>query len=83
MTNEQPWPEDERPQPRSAPPPRGRLGRILGALGDMFLTAGMSKGMQGDSSAGAADRPMTNTILFGEAERKGREANRGSTEDRD
>jgi len=43
----------------------------------------MSKGMQGESTAGASSRAVTNAMLFGEAARKGREANEGSVEDRD
>jgi hypothetical protein len=43
----------------------------------------MSKGMQGDSTAGGSSRSATNAMLFGEAERKGRDANEGSTGDRD
>jgi len=43
----------------------------------------MSKGMQGDSTAGSSSRAVTNAMLFGEADRKGREANQGSTKDRD
>lgn len=84
MATEHPWPEDDGPRIRAPEPPRGRFGRILRALGDAFLTAGLSKGMQGDSSAGGTNRAATNAMLFGEAERKGREANRGaSTERRD
>lgn len=83
MTNQHDWPEGESPRPRAAQAPRGRFGRLLRALGDAFLTAGMSKGMQGDSTAGSSSRAVTNAMLFGEAERKGREANEGATGDRD
>jgi hypothetical protein len=39
--------------------------------------------MQGDSSAGGTNRAATNAMLFGEADRKGREATEGSTGERD
>jgi hypothetical protein len=66
------WPDEERP--------RGLLSRIGRALGDAFLTGGMSRGMSGDRSAdGTAAAP--NTILFGEGEAQGQEANRGSEPD--
>ena len=83
MTSQRDWPEGESPRPRASEPPPGRFRRILRALGDAFLTAGLSKGMQGDSSAGGSDRAATNAMLFGQAERKGREANEGSSGDRD
>lgn len=83
MTNEHRWPEGEEPRPEAPAPPLGRRGRFLRALGDAFLTAGLSKGMQGDSTAGGTNRAATNAMLFGQAERKGREANEGSTGDRD
>jgi hypothetical protein len=83
MTNERGWPEAEEPRPEVPTTPLGRRGRFLRALGDAFLTAGLSKGMQGDSTAGGSNRAATNAMLFGEAERKGREANEGATGDRD
>lgn len=43
------WPGAE--TPRAAPPVRrGRLARLGRALGDILLTAGMSKGLTGDRS---------------------------------
>jgi hypothetical protein len=83
MTTQRGWPEGESPRRRAPEPPPGRFRRVLRALGDAFLTAGMSKGMEGDSTAGASSRATTNAMLFGEAERKGREANDGSAGDRD
>ena len=57
----------------------GRWARLGRALGDIFLTAGMSKGLQG--TAAMASSPPTNVILFGEGDAEGREANRGSNHD--
>lgn len=53
---------------------RGRLARIGRALGDAFLTAGMSRGMTGDRSA-EGYRAISNAMLFGEGKAKGDEAN--------
>jgi hypothetical protein len=55
----------------------GRWARLGRALGDIFLTAGMSKGLLGDRSEGDS-RPATNVILFGEGDGEGHEADRGS-----
>jgi hypothetical protein len=77
------WPEDEPVRDEGPEPPRSRRERIVRALGDVFLTAGMGRGVGGgDSRDGADVRATTNVILFGEGESEGREANRGSRSER-
>jgi hypothetical protein len=71
------WPDDVPLRDERPEPPRSWRGRIVRALGDVFLTAGMGRGFQGDRASTDA-RATTNVILFGEGEAKGREANRGS-----
>lgn len=72
-TPQHPWPDDE--PTRVAPAvKRGRLARIGRALGDAFLTAGMSRGMTGDRSA-EGDKAISNAMLFGEGKAKGDHAN--------
>ncbi len=74
-----PWPHEE--PTRVAPVvKRGRLARIGRALGDAFLTAGMSRGMTGDRTA-EGHKAISNAMLFGEAMAKGDEANDGSDRD--
>ena len=82
MATQHDWPEGEEPRSEAPAPPLSRRSRFLRALGDAFLTAGLSKGMQGDSTAGGTNRAATNAMLFGEAERKGREANAGASTNR-
>ena len=76
------WPEEEPVREERPVPPRNRRGRIMRALGDVFLTAGMGRATGGGGGRdGANTRATTNVILFGEAESKGREASRGSGSD--
>ena len=77
------WPEGEPVREERPEPPRNWRGRIMRALGDAFLTAGMGRAAGGgDLRDGADTRATTNVILFGEGESKGREASRGSEPDR-
>lgn len=73
------WPEEE-PIPVAPVLPRGRLARIGRALGDAFLTAGMSRGMTGDRTA-EGYKAISNAMLFGEGKAKGDETNDGSDRD--
>jgi hypothetical protein len=79
------WPDDEPVRDERPEPPRSRRERIVRALGDVFLTAGMGRavGLFGGVGGDTADvRAATNVILFGEGESKGRDANRGSGSER-
>lgn len=67
------WP-DEEPTHVAPVAPRGRLARIGRALGDLFLTAGMSRGMTGQR-ADETIKASSNAMLFGEGKAKGDEAN--------
>jgi hypothetical protein len=61
-------------------PRRSRRQRIVRALGDIFLTAGIGRGISG--GRGSEDvRGTTNVILFGEGDAKGRDANGGDRPD--
>jgi hypothetical protein len=71
------WPDDEPVRAERPEPPRSRRERIVRALGDVFLTAGMGRGVADDRFSTDV-RSATNVILFGEGEAKGREANGGS-----
>jgi hypothetical protein len=73
------WPEEELPAP--APTPKtGWLARIGRALGDVFLTAGMARGLA-SPRGGGEERAISNVMLFGEGEAKGRESAQGSGPD--
>ena len=74
------WPDEEPVREERPEPPRSRRERIVRALGDAFLTAGLGRAAAGGREA-AAVRPGMNVILFGEGESKGREASRGSGSD--
>jgi hypothetical protein len=77
------WPDDEPVRDERAQPPRSRRGRIVRALGDVFLTAGIGRAIGGSAGRDSADvQATTNVILFGEGEAKGREASRGSRTER-
>ena len=73
------WPE-EAPSPAPAAVKRSRYARVVRALGDIFLTAGMSRGFtsgreHGDQTA------ISHVMLFGEGTEQGRDSNRGSGPD--
>jgi hypothetical protein len=71
---EHPWPEEEPAVIRVAPQRRSRLARIGRAIGDVSITVGMSRGLTGVGTRSSSDAAMTNKLLFGEADKKGREA---------
>lgn len=75
------WPDDEPVRDERPEPPRNRRERVMRALGDVFLTAGMARGV-GGGRASTDTRALTNVMLFGEGEAKGHEANRGSVSER-
>jgi hypothetical protein len=76
------WPDDEQVRDERPEAPRSRRERIVRALGDVFLTAGMGRGVGGGGRDAADVRATSSVILFGEGEAKGREANRGSGSER-
>jgi hypothetical protein len=70
---EHPWPEKEPAVVRVEPQKRGRLASIGRAIGDVSITVGMSRGMTGIGTRSSSDAAMTNKLLFGEGEKKGRQ----------
>ena len=73
------WPE-EAPSPAPVAAKSSRYARVVRALGDIFLTAGMSRGFtsgreHGDQTA------ISHVMLFGEGTKEGRDSNRGSGPD--
>ena len=75
------WPDGDPERELRPPISTGRWARIMRAIGDVFLTAGMARGLTDGSGRDATQRATTNVILFGEADAQGREANRGSGPD--
>jgi hypothetical protein len=71
------WPGDEPMDEERREPPRNWRERIVRALGDAFLTAGMGRGVAGGRTSEDV-RATTNVILFGEGDAQGRDATRGS-----
>jgi hypothetical protein len=76
------WPDEAGDRGAHRPAPGRLRERIVRALGDLFLTAGMGRGLGGGRSQDDV-RSATNVILLKEGDVIGRDANGDSGGGRD